>query len=106
MSRDAYRVAAFLMEAAAHRCHRELDVRRLASIRIHQLMLIVRAGADREREVEQCLEVERALCRVDKLEWLEPPFELVESRLLLARWLDRPRVAAAAAEPLPVARAA
>jgi len=105
MGRDCHTVAAILLEAAAHRCRRELDVRRLAALRIQQLMLSVRSAREPEREVERCLEVERALCRIDRLESLEPPFERVEARLLLARWLVGPGDTGTA-EAAPLARAA
>jgi hypothetical protein len=106
LSRDTFAAARILLDAAARRCRRELDVRRLAAIRIQQLMLVVRSGADPEREAELCLEVERALCRIDRLESLEPPFETVEARLLLARWLDRPGSPDAAPEAESFAAAA
>lgn len=79
--------AEVLFEAAARRCRRDLDVERLARVRVHQLMAQVLSGTWPGRDAEHCIEVEQRLTQLDYIESLKPPFALVEARTLLANWL-------------------
>lgn len=87
MHRGAYRAAEQLFEAAAARYRVELAVEPLARLRVHQMIGRARALENPERETELCLEVERLLTRLHRIESLEPPFELVDAGSLLATWL-------------------
>jgi len=81
-----------LFEAAAERYRRELEVEALARLRVHQMMARVLAGCDPGSESQRCLEVERRLCRLDRIESLQPPFALIDARSVLASWI-RPGLA-------------
>jgi hypothetical protein len=54
---------------------------------------------------DRCLDVERRLCRLERIEAPWPPFPLVEATSLLASWQEReptiagPRVGAEGADP-------
>lgn len=85
--RGGYDAADRLFEAAASRYRVELAVEPLARLRVHQMIARVRALDNPERETELSLEVERLLTRLDRIESLEPPFELVDAGSLLATWL-------------------
>ena len=80
-----------LFEAAAENYRRELDVEALARLRIHQMMARVLAGADPEAQAQNTLEIERRLCRIERIESPHPPFEMVDARSVLASWA-RPTV--------------
>ncbi len=73
---------AFAAAGLAYR--REVEVERLARLRVHELIARFRLEAAGRDELE--LEVERRLCRLGAIEGLEPPFELVDARRLLAAW--------------------
>ena len=78
-----------LFESAAARYRTEVQVEPLARLRIHQLIARVRSGALTETESSQAvLEVDRRLCRLDRIESLAAPFPFVEARTLLASWLE------------------
>lgn len=101
-----------LFEMAAARYRREIEVQALARLRVHQMMARVFAAGDFV-DTERCLEVERRLCQLERIESLSPPFELVDAHSMLARWLDGPADAdepPAAVTPdlgeLPLSRAA
>jgi hypothetical protein len=83
-----------LFEAAAARYRREIEVQALARLRVHQMMARVFAAGDFV-DTERCLEVERRLCQLERIESLAPPFELVDAHSMLARWLDDPAESAA-----------
>lgn len=101
-------VADRLFEAAALRYRADLAVEPLARLRTHQLMARVRALPHPDREPELILEVERLLNRLQRIESLTPPFELVEARSLHATWLGGTAAGAVLdqAEAAPGARAA
>lgn len=77
-----------LFEAAAGRYRLDLDLVPLARLRVHQAMARARSSSRRGRDTEQCLDVERRLCRLERLEAPWPPFPLVDAATLLASWLD------------------
>ena len=85
----AFPEAERLFEAAALCYQSELDVVALARLRAHQAMArawtSVREGPDSER----CLDVERRLCRLERIEAPWPPFPLVDATSLLASWHNR-----------------
>lgn len=91
-----YAAAERLFEAGAERYRSELAVEPLARLRAHQLIGRVRAGSHLDGESEAILEVERVLSRLERIESLDPPFELIEAHALLATWLARPVEAASA----------
>jgi hypothetical protein len=82
-----YEKARELFEAAAQCYRRELAVEPLARLRVHELMTRVKACSAPDREPESCIEVERRLYNLQRIESLEPPFELVNAHSLLASWL-------------------
>lgn len=73
-----------LLDLAALRYGRELRVEPIARARVHQL--IARAHRGGQLEADACLEVERRLYRLPKIERPEPPFDLTDARDLLATW--------------------
>lgn len=73
-----------LFAAAAVRYRRGLEVERLARLRVHELLVEVRAGSAAGRDGARVLEAERRLARLDRIEALEPPFAPVPARRLLA----------------------
>ena len=87
MHEHHWRHAGLLFEAAALRYRRELDVDAIARLRVHELMAQVLSGNQPARAAELCVEVERRLSQLDRIESLEPPFALVEADSLLAGWL-------------------
>lgn len=89
-------------EAAARHYRADLAVEPLARLRVHQLMARARALTESGDAAELMLEIEQRLSRLDSLESLTPPFELVEARSLLATYR---RESDGVAAP-PVARAA
>ncbi len=76
-----------LFEAAAGRYRRDLEVEPLARLRVHQMMARVLAGRDPSSDAQRCLEVERRLVRLDRIESPHPPFTLVDARSVLASWI-------------------
>jgi len=76
-----------LFESAARRYRAELDLVPLARLRVHQLMARVHATSRDGPDSERCLEVERRLHCLQRIESLAPPFPLVEASSLLATWL-------------------
>jgi hypothetical protein len=87
LHRGAFDVADYLFERAASRYRSELAVEPLARLRAHQLIARVRSIENPERESRLCLEVERVLARLNRIEALEPPFAMVDARSLLATWI-------------------
>jgi len=86
----AFPLADALLERAAGRYRVSLDVEVLAMLRVHQLIARARAHGGRGREGALGLEVEQRLARLDRIQALEPPFDLVPASRLLATWaLDR-----------------
>lgn len=86
MAEGDHPLALGLIRCAAARYRRELRVESLARLRVHELITRVRVQEFPERETELCLEVERRLTLLDRIESLEPPFELRPARTLLANW--------------------
>jgi hypothetical protein len=84
--RGAHAQADRLFERAAERYRAELAVEPLARLRVHQRIVAALALDGSERDGERCLEIERMLTRLDRIERLEPPFDLVEAHTLLATW--------------------
>ena len=82
----AYPVADALLERAAGRYRASLEVEALARLRVHQLIARARAQGERGREGMLGLEVEQRLARLERIESLEPPFDLVPASRLLASW--------------------
>ena len=76
-------------ESAAARYREELAVEPLARLRVHQLMARARAGDSAQVESAAMIEIVRRLNRLDRLEALSPPFELVDARTVLAQWIER-----------------
>jgi len=77
-----------LFEAAARRYQVGFHLVPLARLRVHQAMARARASARDGRDGERHLEVERRLCRLERIEAPWPPFPLVDAPSLLASWLD------------------
>ena len=71
-----------LFERAVHRYREELRVEAIARARVHQMIARVRHGVGAATP----LEVERMLYRLDRIERLEPPFDLTDARDLMAHW--------------------
>ncbi|TMQ72264.1 MAG: hypothetical protein E6K81_07930 [Candidatus Eisenbacteria bacterium] len=92
----AFAAAAPLFERAAERYLVDLEVESLARLRVHQLIARVRATREPLRDAAMCLEVEQRLLRLEWIDALEPPFELIPARRLLANWLIEQPLAAAA----------
>lgn len=82
-ARDA-RAADALLERAALACRAEYELERLARVRVHQLM--ARAMAHDPSDWEASSRVERALSRLEWIESIEPPFEILDARQALAAW--------------------
>jgi hypothetical protein len=96
-----------LFERAADHYRMELEVEALARLRVHQLIARARAGGDPRRDAAMCLEVEQRLTRLERIESLAAPFELVPASQLLASWmLDPLRPAPAAGPPATLHQAA
>ncbi|HEY2955715.1 MAG TPA: hypothetical protein VGK89_10755 [Candidatus Eisenbacteria bacterium] len=79
--------AVALFERAAHCYRRELAVEPLARVRVQQLIARARVRPEGSQDSLLALEIEGRLCRLDRIEALEPPFPLVEARELLAGWM-------------------
>jgi hypothetical protein len=79
------RKAHALLERAAVRYRRGVVVEPLARARVHQLIARARAGTEDTEALG--LEIARCLCRLSRIESLEPPFALIEARALLASLL-------------------
>jgi hypothetical protein len=84
LERGDHAVADLLCERAAARYRRELDVRGLARLRVHQLIARSLGGG-----VPQDGEIERRLSHLSRIEALERPFELIEARALAEWWCAR-----------------
>ena len=82
-------------EAAVTFYREELAIEALARLRVHQLMARASAGSAGPVEGTAMIEIVRRLNRLDQLETLEPPFELVDARTVLARWIEHAEVVAA-----------
>ncbi len=85
----AFAEAERLFEAAARGYQADLDVVALARLRAHQAMARAWKAAGAGHDSERCLDVERRLCRLERIEAPWPPFELVDASSLLATWRDR-----------------
>lgn len=79
------RKAHALLERAAIRYRRGVLVEPLARARVHQLIARARAGTEDAEALG--LEIARCLCRLSRIESLEPPFPVVDARALLAKLL-------------------
>ena len=88
VQRREFALAERLFERAASRYRAELRVEPLARLRVHQEIARLRALQHPHVDTARCLEVERALTRLDLIEALESPFELVEAKSVLATWLS------------------
>jgi hypothetical protein len=84
----AYPEADRLFEAAAGRYQVGFHVVPLARLRVHQAMARARAPGPDAHAGERHLDVERRLCRLERIEAPWPPFPLVDAPSLLATWLD------------------
>jgi hypothetical protein len=78
--------ADLLFEAALHRYRRDIAVEGIARLRVHQLMAQVWSGREPGFEGQRCLEIERRLCTLDRIESPEPPFETVDAHALIGSW--------------------
>jgi len=78
------RVADALLERAALACRAEYEMERLARVRVHQLM--ARALDETSVDAEASSRVERALSRLERIESIESPFEMLDARRALASW--------------------
>lgn len=87
MHRRRFEDADRLFERGARAYREALEVEPLARLRVHQLMGRLLAG--REGEGESCLQVERMLSNLDRIESPEPDFELMDAKGLLGSWLSR-----------------
>ena len=78
--------AYLLLERAAMRYRRALMVEPLARARVHQLIARARVVTAEDGEALG-LEIARCLCRLLQIESLEPPYALIDARVLLANLL-------------------
>ena len=85
----AFPEAERLFEAAARCYQSELGVVPLARLRAHQAMTRARTSPLEGPDSERCLDVERRLCRLERIEAPWPPFPLVDATSLLASWHER-----------------
>jgi hypothetical protein len=92
------RVADALLERAALACRAEYDMERLARVRVHQLM--ARALGEVSADTEASSRVERALSRLERIESIESPFEMLDARRALASWVSPARAMAKAPKTL------
>ena len=76
-----------LFELAVVRYRQELAIEPLARLRVHQLMVRARAATSSAQEAERMLEIVRALNRLDRLESLVAPHELLDARAVLSAWI-------------------
>ncbi len=86
MAEEDFDTARGLFACAAEHYRREVAVEALARLRVHELIGRVRSQEEPGRETEMCLEVERRLTLLDRIESLEAPFEMRPARTLLANW--------------------
>ncbi len=84
--RGAFETADGLFERAAERYRQDLAVEPLARLRVHQLIARVRSGQNPERETALSLEIEQRLSRLSSIESLEPPFGIMNAKMLQATW--------------------
>ena len=75
-----------LFEAALRRYRQDLEVEAIARLRVHQLVARVRSEREPSLEGGRCLEIERRLCQLDRIESMTPPFDLVEAHELIGNW--------------------
>ncbi|MBI1796890.1 MAG: hypothetical protein HY076_03040 [Candidatus Eisenbacteria bacterium] len=87
MHAGAYPLADALFERAADRYRLDLEVERLARLRVHQSMARALATGDPTRDPAACLEIEQRLARLQSIESLEPPFDVLPASRLLATWI-------------------
>ena len=85
-------------EGAVLRYRETLDVEALARLRVHQQMVRARAASDPMKEAELLLGLVRSLNKLDRLEALAAPHEMLDARAVLSKWL--------ADSPLPRERSA
>jgi hypothetical protein len=83
----AFALADALFERAADRYRLDLEVEPLARLRVHQAIARVHATGHPARDPDACLDIEQRLARLQRIESLEPPFELVPASRLLATWI-------------------
>ena len=81
-----YDLADRLFERAAYRYRIEIMVEPLARLRVHQLIGRLRAETVADPDGLLARDGERRLSRLQRIESLEAPFELMDARLLLAGW--------------------
>jgi hypothetical protein len=86
----AHPAAAALFERAAAHYRMDLEVEPLARLRVHQLIDRARASGNPCRDEAAVLEIEQRLTRLERIESLSAPFELVPARRLLATWTRDP----------------
>lgn len=84
-------MAEALLERAAAHYRIDLEVEALARLRVHQLIARSRAAGVPHRDEALSLEIEQRLTRMEWIEPLNAPFDLVPARLLLATWTLEPR---------------
>jgi hypothetical protein len=75
-------LAVRLFACAVERYRREVNVLALARLRAHEAIARARRHGDRV----SALEAEQRLCRLERIESLEPPFELTPAHRLLGSW--------------------
>ncbi len=75
-----------LFERAALAYRSDLELERLARVRVHQRIARLQSADGLPPDADTLVEVQHMLGRVGRIESLEPPFELVDARELLARW--------------------
>jgi hypothetical protein len=79
--------AALLFERAGYAYRRELDVRALARLRVHEgIARLVGAAPGEHAQAGLVAEIERRLARLDEIESLAPPFAPVPARELARVW--------------------
>jgi hypothetical protein len=88
LARGEHDAAGGLLERAALRYRAEGRVEPLARLRVHELILGIRSGREPDADGRLALEVERRLCRLERIESLSEPFELTDSRRLLGVWME------------------
>jgi hypothetical protein len=103
--RGDHALAERLFERGGERYRDEIQVQPLARLRVHQEIARLCAVQASPRDPERCLEVERALSRLERIESLEPPVELMDAQALLASWLKNDRAVAESLEGPPCDRA-
>jgi hypothetical protein len=86
----AWSTAEALFERTAARYRADIAVEPLARLRVHQLIARLRAAVGSAREESLRLEAEQRLARLDRIESLEPPFDLVPAVQLAGRMLAAP----------------